>query len=96
MAAVARARRLDAGLVDRAQTQHEVIGRLLAALDDAVQRFVETADPTSGLDLASVLDQVSIALNEHLDEEETAILPVVAETLTAAEWEEPPSAAWPR
>jgi len=79
---------LAAGLVDRAQTQHEVIGRLLAALDDAVQRFAETADPTSGAELASVLDQVSIALNEHLDEEETAILPVVAETLTAAEWEE--------
>ena len=37
---------LAAGLVDRAQTQHEVIGRLLAALDDAVQRFAETADPT--------------------------------------------------
>ncbi len=79
---------LDAWLVDRAQTQHEVIGQLLAALDNVLQRFTETADPTSGSELASVLDQVSIALNEHLDEEETAILPVVAETLTASEWEE--------
>jgi len=78
---------LDAWLVDRAQTQHEVIGQLLAALDHVLQRFTETADPTSGSELASVLDQVSIALNEHLDEEETAILPV-AETLTASEWEE--------
>ena len=79
---------LDASLVDRAQTQHEVIGRLLAGLDDALRRFAETADPTPGSELASVLDQVSIALNEHLDEEEAAILPIVAETLTAGEWEE--------
>ena len=79
---------LDAWLVERAQTQHEVIGQLLAALDHVLHRLTETADPTSGSELASVLDQVSIALNEHLDEEETAILPVVAETLTAAEWEE--------
>jgi hemerythrin-like domain-containing protein len=79
---------LDGSLIDRAQTQHEFIGRLLAALQDDLQRFAESSDPAASSELASTLDQVSVALDEHLDEEETAILPIVAKTLTAAEWEE--------
>jgi len=79
---------IDADLVDRAEAQHEVISRLMAELDDALRRFAETADPRSGSELASVLDQVSIALNEHLEEEEKLILPIVAVTLSVAEWEQ--------
>jgi hemerythrin-like domain-containing protein len=80
--------RLDPVLLERMESQHHVVGELLDELDVALPRFGQTADPARGAALASVLDRVSAALDEHLDEEETAILPVVARTLTVAEWEE--------
>ena len=79
---------LDPWLLERMETQHHVLGELLDELDVALPRFAETADPTWGTGLASVLDRVSVALGEHLDEEEETILPMVARTLTVPEWEE--------
>jgi len=79
---------LDPWLVDRMEAQHHVVGGLLDELDVALPRFAETADPAVGTVIASVLARLSVALDEHLDEEETSILPVVARTLTVAEWEE--------
>lgn len=79
---------LDPSLVERMESQHHVIGGLLDALDDALPGFAEAGDPSAGAPLAALLEQVSVALDEHLDEEETSILPVVARTLTVAEWEE--------
>lgn len=79
---------LDPWLLERMETQHHVLGGLLDELDVALPRFAETADPASGALLAAVLDRVSAALHEHLGEEEETILPVVARTLTVAEWEE--------
>jgi hemerythrin-like domain-containing protein len=79
---------LDPWMLERMEAQHHVVGELLEELDVALPRFAGTADPAPGTALASVLDQVSAALDEHLDEEETSILPVVARTLTVTEWEE--------
>ena len=79
---------LDPQLVERMETQHEVIGALLDEVDPVLGRFALAADPQEGARLATLFEKVSKALDEHLQEEETEILPVVAHTLTVAEWEE--------
>ncbi|WP_202879193.1 hemerythrin domain-containing protein [Nocardioides cynanchi] len=79
---------LDLWLVERMETQHEAVDGLLGGLDEGIARFAGTAGPTERRELASLLDRLSDALVEHLDEEEASILPVVAQTLTVAEWEE--------
>ncbi|MGW5655253.1 hemerythrin domain-containing protein [Streptomyces humi] len=82
----ARAAR-DEALVDRMTEQHEAIDRTLAAVAEWTPVWERSADRISGEELALALEAHRTALLVHLDEEETSLLPLVAEHLTVAEWD---------
>lgn len=76
-----------AELVERMQAQHERVAVLLDRVDALTARWRASADPETGAELANVLAQTSAALDEHLGDEETEILPLVAEHITVPEWD---------
>lgn len=80
--------RPQAELVNRMEQQHEAVA---AHIEHATKLLVEWRDgPTSATstELADTLDRLDAALVEHLDEEESQLLPLVSEHITAAEWTE--------
>jgi hemerythrin-like domain-containing protein len=79
--------RLRADLVHRMQAQHERVAVLLDRVDVLTAHWRQSADPATRQELANVLAQTSAALDEHLGEEETEILPLVAEHITVPEWD---------
>jgi iron-sulfur cluster repair protein YtfE (RIC family) len=79
---------LSAELVSRMESQHAHVGGLLEQLDVLLPAWRSDPAPAQRDALAAVLDQLSPALEEHLDEEEREILPLVEEHVTAAEFDE--------
>ncbi len=77
---------LNTELVQRMEAQHEVVASGLSQVDTLLPRWRTTADRSTGNELAAVLSQISIALDEHLTEEENEILPLVSIYITEAEW----------
>ncbi|MFF3559676.1 nitroreductase/quinone reductase family protein [Streptomyces sp. NPDC002574] len=85
-------------LLQRAQPQTDVVQRMrrqhetVEASIEAVRRLMHTwrGDPTValGCELAMTLTGLRDALSEHLDDEESDILPLVRTHLTVPEWEE--------
>lgn len=78
---------LNADLVKRMEGQHEVVAGLLERVDTLLPRWRAQADAATRDGLASVLEQVFVALDEHLGEEEREILPLVSIYVTQAEWD---------
>ncbi|MBO1332180.1 hemerythrin domain-containing protein [Streptomyces sp. VRA16 Mangrove soil] len=78
----------DKELTARMEEQHERIDRTLATVGERAPRWQRSADSATGEALAEALDEHRAALEEHLDDEERLILPLVAEHLTVAEWDE--------
>jgi hemerythrin-like domain-containing protein len=80
--------RFHADLLARMDSQHQGLAMLLehAATTFAAWQHAPTA-PTSTA-LAALLEQLSAGLNEHFDEEEAAVLPIVERVITAAEYQE--------
>ncbi len=78
---------LDAGLVHRMETQHQTVATLVERAVELLPKWRADADPTTGEELANVFEKMSVALNEHLADEETEILPLCAQHLTRTEWE---------
>jgi hemerythrin-like domain-containing protein len=80
--------RLQADLLARMESQHEGLAVLLerAATSFATWQNAPTA-PTSAA-LAALLEELSAGLNEHFDEEEASVLPIVERVITAAEYHE--------
>jgi hemerythrin-like domain-containing protein len=76
---------LDTALVQRMETQHEVVAVGLSKVDTLLPRWRGTADRATGEELATVLADVSAALDEHLGEEEREVLPLVSIYITEAE-----------
>jgi hemerythrin-like domain-containing protein len=79
---------LDAELVDLMERQHEVVAQLIEPVTALVARW--RAEPTVANRevLAIALDAIAVPLCEHLDLEEQAVLPLIREHLTAAEYEQ--------
>jgi hemerythrin-like domain-containing protein len=77
-----------AELVQRMQAQHERVALLLDRVDVLTAQWRQSADPATRDELANVLAQTSAALDEHLGDEESEILPLVAEHITVQEWDE--------
>jgi hemerythrin-like domain-containing protein len=82
------ARTRNADLLARMDSQHQGLAVLLehAATAFAAWQHAPTA-PTSTA-LTALLQQLSEGLNEHFDEEEAAVLPIVERLITAAEYRE--------
>ncbi|CCK24540.1 hypothetical protein BN159_0161 [Streptomyces davaonensis JCM 4913] len=77
----------DDDLVTRMELQHLHIDKSLTGVTQWLPEWERTADRIAGEELALALGAHRTALVEHLDEEEQSVLPLVAEHLTAAEWD---------
>ena len=77
---------LDGGLVHRMETQHQTVAALVARAGELLPSWRATADATIGEELANTFEKMSVALDEHLTDEEVEILPLCAQHLTPAEW----------
>jgi hemerythrin-like domain-containing protein len=74
-------------LVHRMEAQHERLGGLLTRIDDLTARWRAAAAADVRDELAEMLAQASVALDEHLADEERELLPLVSEHVTQAEWD---------
>jgi|SRR5688572_14600681 len=81
----------DALLVARMEGQHAVIAEHVARIRQLLPGW--RAAP-AGSELAVELDELGVALAQHLDEEEAEILPLCRAHITAAEWQDIGDAAF--
>lgn len=79
---------VDSALVAAMQQQHARVGELLTQALEALAPWRRAADVATRDRLAGLLDDVSAALDEHLAQEERDVLPLAAQHLTVAEWDE--------
>jgi hypothetical protein len=84
---LARVGALDGELVRRMETQHETVATLVARAGELFPRWRAEASATTGEELANVFEKLTVALNEHLTDEENEILPLCSVHLTRAEWD---------
>ena len=75
-----------APLVHLMQTQHARVHDLLERIAPLLTYWTTSADAASRDRLARLYDELSVGLVEHLDDEESRLLPVAAASLTEAEW----------
>jgi hemerythrin-like domain-containing protein len=77
-----------APLVHVMQSQHEHVAALMDQAHPALDTWRRTASASDGEALAAILSGLCTALFEHLNAEETHLLPIMARHITAEEWEE--------
>jgi hemerythrin-like domain-containing protein len=77
---------LDKTMVSTMRQQHAAVAGQCQELRAHLPTWRVTADPSTGAQLANRLTTLRRALDEHLDLEETAALPIVREHITRAEW----------
>lgn len=69
------------------EAQHERVHEPLERIAELNPRWRAAARIADRDELADVIAQASVALDEHLHDEEQEILPLVATHLTHAEWD---------
>jgi hemerythrin-like domain-containing protein len=74
--------------ITRMELQHGVLDDSLGNIRDALPEFEESASGEAREKLATALADHRAVLIEHLDDEEANTLPLIAEHLTVAEWDE--------
>ena len=79
---------LSRDLVARMEAQHERVAGLLHRADELVASWRTSADASARDELAGVLRELHLALDEHLTEEEREILPLIEQHFSVEEWEE--------
>jgi hemerythrin-like domain-containing protein len=79
---------VDAGLVGRMEAPHAIIGEILRRVNPVTSAWRSTASAGDRDALAADLAELHTRLEEHLDEEEQHILPIVGQTITGTEWAE--------
>lgn len=80
--------RFHTDLLARMDSQHQGLAVLLADTATAFAAWQGAPAATTGRALTTLLEQLSAGLNEHFDEEEAAVLPIVERVITAAEYQE--------
>ncbi|GAA4350647.1 hemerythrin domain-containing protein [Angustibacter luteus] len=75
-----------APLVELMEAQHERVDELLQQINALVPPWTRTASATDRDRLAALLAELYVGLHEHMEAEETRILPLAASCLTVAEW----------
>src|ERR1700722_6489189 len=81
-------RELDTSAVERMEGQHERLAEILEQLHGVLPPWIRTADAGTGGELAGLSELLFCALDEHLDDEERTILPIVASVLTRRQWDD--------
>jgi hypothetical protein len=74
--------------LDRMEHQHEEIAHVLDEIGAILPRWTISAGLADRKQLTELFRRASIAIDEHLTEEETKVLPVVERYITAEEWQE--------
>ena len=77
---------LEADMVLRMETQHEVVAGTLAEASRRMPDWQAAPSAATAAPLVSALTEHRAALLEHLHDEEEYILPLIEEHLTVAEW----------
>lgn len=77
-----------APVVQLMETQHEKVDSLLGQIGTLRPSWARTPDRSRTDELAELYDQLYIHTAEHLDAEESRVLPLVARCITADEWGE--------
>jgi len=77
---------MHADLINRMEAQHERLHVPLARIDELLPRWRARALAVDRDELADVLAQASVALDEHLRDEERQMLPLIEQYVTPAEW----------
>jgi len=72
----------------RMEQQHERIAVQLDEIGAILPQWTAEADPAGRQRLSELFRRASIAIDEHLDDEESKVLPVVEQHITADEWQE--------
>jgi hemerythrin-like domain-containing protein len=78
---------LHADLINRMEAQHARLHEPLAGIDEVLPRWRATASAADRDVLADLIAQASVALDEHLSDEEREVCPLIEEHLTPAEWQ---------
>jgi hemerythrin-like domain-containing protein len=78
---------MNADLVRRMEKQHEVVAGLLDRVNTLLPQWRARADAAGRDELADLYGQASVALDEHLTDEENEVLPLVSVHITQAEWD---------
>ncbi|WP_068273160.1 nitroreductase/quinone reductase family protein [Aldersonia kunmingensis] len=76
----------DSALVERMERQHEAAAAAAEQVRELAAQWRVT--PTNGSELAAAIDRLTAVLVEHLDDEETHVVPLIREHITVAEWEQ--------
>jgi hemerythrin-like domain-containing protein len=74
-------------VVERMESQHEGLAALLERVQVQAAQFRYTGTAGDGEHLAATLEALTLALDEHLSDEEAHILPLVEQHMTVAEWD---------
>jgi hypothetical protein len=85
---LSRAAALPGDELDRMEHQHAEIARVLDEVGAILPRWTTDAGPADRQQLGELFRQASVAIDEHLNEEETKVLPVVERYITAEQWQE--------
>jgi hemerythrin-like domain-containing protein len=80
--------RFHTDLLARMDSQHQGLAVLLEHAAPAFAEWQDAPTAHTSTPLTALLEQLSTGLNEHFDEEEAEILPIVERVLTAAEYRE--------
>ena len=80
--------RFHSELLARMDSQHQGLAVLLEQVATAFAAWQDAPTTPSSTTLAALLEQLSARLNEHFDEEEAVVLPIVERAITAAEYQE--------
>jgi hemerythrin-like domain-containing protein/uncharacterized membrane protein len=73
-------------LLDRMESDHRLVAPLVEECTDRARAYAASADDTARLALADALERLSSVLLPHLRREEDDVMPLVAVTISAAEW----------
>ena len=75
--------RFHADLLARMDSQHQSLAVLLEQAATAFTAWQDAPTAPTSTALSALLEQLSAGLNEHFDEEEAAVLPIVERVITA-------------
>ncbi len=79
---------LDAPLVERMEEQHQQIDVSVAQVRAAMAAWRSDPTPATSSALADRLGEFLVVLENHLDEEEQVVVPLIDRHLTRAEWQD--------
>ena len=80
--------RFHTDLLARMDSQHQGLAVLLERAATTLTAWQHAPTAPTSTALTALLEQLSPGLNEHFDEEEAAVLPIVERVITAAEYQE--------